>query len=150
MKMNVLGSELAAVAGAIDPQSVNGATVESDWMDMAEFEQMLAIVKTGSMTASSTVDAKIEQATDSSGTGAKDVTGKAITQLLAAADANKQALINVRAAELDINGGFSFARLSVSVAGGTGANVDGTVLGLGASYAPASDNGLASVAEIVN
>jgi hypothetical protein len=37
----------------------------------------IAVIKTGVLGASATVDAKLQQATDSSGTGVKDITGKA-------------------------------------------------------------------------
>lgn len=150
MKMNALPSEVAAVVGVIDPDVTAASTVVSAWVDMSKFNQIMAIVLAGTLGVSATLDAKLEQAQDSSGTGAKDVTGKAITQLTqAGTDDDKQAVINLRAEELDIDNGFSFARLSITVAVAT-SDAGGLVLGFGASYAPASDNDLASVDEIVN
>jgi hypothetical protein len=78
------------------------------------------------MGASATLDGKLQQATDSSGTGAKDVTGKAITQIVKATGDNKQALINLRVQDLDTNGGFAFVRLSITV--GTAASLVGGYL----------------------
>jgi hypothetical protein len=54
--------------------------------------------------------AKFQQATDASGTNAKDITGKAITQIVTA---NKQAEINLMAEELDIANNFNYIQLSV-------------------------------------
>lgn len=151
MKMNALGSEVAAVVGVIDPDAYAASTVVSAFVDMKNFDQVLAIVSAGTLTASSTLDAKLEQATDAAGTGVKDVTGKAITQLTqAGGDSDKQALINLRAEETDIEGGFSFVRLSMTLTAGTGGDAGGLLLGMGASYGPANDFDLASVAEIVN
>lgn len=148
---NVLGSEAAAIVAVVDPDAYAAGTVTSAWVDMGLFDQILAAVAAGDLTAASTLDAKLEQAQDSTGTGAKDIAGKAITQLTqAGGDSNKQALINCRSEELDVNGGFSFARLSVTATGGTGGDAAGMVLGLGPRYGPASKNDLASVAEIVN
>ena len=81
---NALPSERVAVGGVIDPEAQGAATVTSDWLDMTNFQTGLAIVLVGEMAATSTVDAKIEQATDGSGTGAKDLSGSSITQLTAA------------------------------------------------------------------
>jgi hypothetical protein len=55
----------------------------------------------------------LQQATDAAGTGVKDVTSKAITQLVKATDDGKSAQINCRSDELDNN--FAFVRLSVTV-----------------------------------
>lgn len=151
MKMNALGSEAVAVGAVIDPDAYAASTVVSAFVDMGLFDQVLALVAGGDLTASSTLDAKLEQAQDAAGTGVKDITGKAITQLTqAGGDSNKQALINCRAEELDTNGGFSFVRLSMTFTAGTGGDGGGTLLALGAGYGPASDNDAASVAEIVN
>ncbi len=152
MAVTSLLSEDVGIVGVIDPDAYAASTVASDWVDMGKFPLVLAILAVGSMGASSTVDAKLEQATDSGGTGVKDITGKAITQLTqASTDNDKQALINVRAEELDLSPviPFAFVRLSVTSAV---ASVDygAVVLGGQSRHAPASDNDLASVDEIVN
>ena len=76
---------------------------------------------------SNVLDAKFQQAQDNIGTGAKDVTGKAIVQIVKATGDNKQALINVKPEDLDTVNGFGFVRLSVTVgtaAGQTAAQVE--------------------------
>lgn len=142
-------SDVAAVAGVIDPDAYAAGTVTSGWIAMKSFERLLAVVMAGDLGASATVDAKLEQAQDSAGTGVKDVTGKAIAQLTkAGTDDNKQALINMAAEELDVANGFTHVRLSMTVGTAT-SDAGAVVLGFDARYAPASDADLASVDEIV-
>lgn len=150
MNGNLNPSMAAAVVGIINPVSQAAGTVTTGWVDMQKFGALLALLAVGALGASATVDAKIQQATDGSGTGAKDVTGSAITQLTkAGTDDNKQALINLRQEDLDKNNGFRFARLSVTV--GTAASlIAATVLGLNARYGAATDNDATSVDEIVS
>lgn len=148
--MNRLPSEKVAIGGVIDPDATAASTVVSDYMSMADFESAMAIVMAGTLGTSATVDAKLVQATDSAGTGSKDITGKAITQLTeAGTDSDKQAIINCRAEELDVANSFTHVALSITVAAAT-SDVGGILLGLNARNEPASDNDLASVDEIVN
>src|SRR5258708_2927773 len=116
MTPNAKPSEHLAVLTTFDPVSQGAGTVVTAWVPMKNFFAMVAIVGVGVMTATGTVDAKLRQATDNAGTGAKDITGKAITQLLAAGGNNRQAIINVKAADLDTEGGFGFVALSITVA----------------------------------
>lgn len=145
---NSLPSERAAVVATVDPDAYAAGAESSDWVNMGLFESIMAIVMAGTLGASATLDAKLEQATDSSGTGVKDVTGKSITQLVKATDDDKQAVINCRGEELDVSNGFSYVRLTMTV-GTAASDAGGVVLGFGPRYAPASDNDLASVAQIV-
>lgn len=142
-------SSLAGVAGIIDPDAYAAGTYTTGWVDMAKFSALLAIVMAGDLGSSATVDAKLEQATSSGGAGAKDITGKAITQLTkAGTDDNKQSLINLRADELDVNEGFRYARLSITV-GTAACDAGGLILGMHCRYGSASDNDLTSVDQIV-
>lgn len=142
-------SDAVAILGNIDPDAYSASTVTTGWVSAKGFDAFMAIIQAGDLGASATVDAKIEQATDGSGTGAKDVSGKAITQLTkAGTDDNKQAIINLRSEELDVSNGFDFIRLSMTVE--TAACDAGAVLlGLTPRYGPASDNDVATVDEIV-
>jgi len=147
---NTIGSDRSAVAGIIDPDATGAGTVTTGWISMADFGRIMAVVMAGTLGASATLDAKLEQATDGSGTGAKDITGKAITQLTkAGSDDDKQAVINCHQSELDLENSFTHVRLSMTVGTAT-SDVGAVVLGLDPRYGPASDNDLASVAEIVN
>lgn len=147
---NSLPSERVAVCGVIDPDANTAAAYTSDYVDMTNFKSAVGIVLAGTMASTSTIDAKLVQATDSSGTGVKDITGKAITQLTeAGTDSDKQAIINVRTEELDVDGGFTHVALVMTV--GTAASDSAAIiLGLDARYGPASDADLASVDEIIS
>jgi hypothetical protein len=145
---NAKASEVVALLGTIDPVSQAAGTVTSGWISMANFNNLLAVIQTGVLGASATVDAKLQQATDSSGTSAKDVTGKAITQIVKASGDNKQALINLRGAELDVGGGFGFVRVSITV--GTAASLVGASLyGHNPRFADASASNASSVVQTV-
>lgn len=144
-------SDRAAVVATVDPDVLTAGDHVSDWVDMSKFERILAIAKWGTLGSNATFDAKLEQAQNSGGTGAKDISGKAITQIDQSDSpdpSDGQALINCRADELDVNNGFTHVRLSITVATAS-CDGDGTVLGFDPRNGPASDNDLASVAEIV-
>ena len=142
-------SEVVALAATVDPASLSANTYVSDYVDMKNFEQLLAVILLGAMTTNGTFDAKLRQAVNSSGGSVKDITGKAVTQLTeAGTDSNKQVLIQCRADELDVAGGFSFVALSITTA--TAATIAGAaLLGFNPTYGPASGYDLASVDEIV-
>lgn len=146
--MNKKASEVIATLGVIDPDANVAGTITSDWCDMSKFELIYATVMAGILGTSATIDAKFEQATDSSGSGAKDITGKSITQLVKATNDDNQATLECRAENLDVDNQFSFVRLSMTIGTAT-SDASALVQGLFPHYAPASDNDLASVVEIV-
>ncbi|WP_291996743.1 hypothetical protein [Candidatus Accumulibacter sp. ACC012] len=115
MYPNLKGSETLSLLATIDPASQAAGTVTTAWISAANFHAFLALVETGVLGAAATLDAKIQQARDATGTGAKDVSGKAIRQIVKASGDNKQALINLRPENLDSNNGFAFLRLSLTV-----------------------------------
>lgn len=148
LNLNVGPSNSLPVAGVIDPDAYAAGPYSTGWISMVTYRALLAIIQVGTITADGTVDAKLEQATDATGTGAKDIPGKSITQLTeAGTDSDKQAVIEVWDDELDINNGFTHVRLTVTVAVAP-SDMSAIVLGLGARYQPAAD--LASVDEIVS
>jgi hypothetical protein len=124
--LNQKPSEGLAVLATIDPVSQAAGTVSTGWVDQSVFFNLMALIQTGVLGTSATVDAKLQQATDSSGTGAKDITGKAITQIVKATGDSKQALISMKEADLDTEGGFRYVRLSLTV--GTAASLVGAAL----------------------
>jgi hypothetical protein len=148
MYPNAKPSEITALLGSIDPVSQAAGTITSGWVSMAGFLKLMAVLKTGVLGASATVDAKLQQATDSSGTGAKDITGKAITQIVKASGDNKQTIINLGGGELDVAGGFGFVRISVTV--GTAASlISADIWGTNPRYADASAYNATSVVQVV-
>lgn len=142
-------SAVMAIAAMIDPDAYAAGTYTSGWVSMADFQSIQAVVSAGTLGASATLDAKIEQATDAAGTDAKDLTGAAITQLTKAGpDDDKQAIIELYSEDLDLTNGFTHVRLTITVGVAT-SDAAGFVFGLGPRYAPASGRDAASVNEIV-
>ena len=150
MNINALASEQAAVVGTIDPDVIVASTVLSDYIDASEFANFQAIIMAGTLGSSATLDAKLVQATDVSGTGVKDITDKDITQLTQASpdDSDKQAVINLKPEELDVANGFTHFALSLTIAVAT-SDAGAIILGQDPRYGPASDQDIASVTEIV-
>lgn len=141
-------TEKNAILATLNPASVAASTVTTGWVSMAYFHSMVALIQTGVMGASGTIDAKLRQATDSSGTGAKDITGKAIVQIVKASGDNVQATIEMRDTDMDSNSGFAYVQLSLTV--GTAASLVGaSLIGTNPSYMPASANNQAAVVQQV-
>ena len=145
--MGSLPSERIALVATVDPDANATGAFTSDYVNMEEFGEALAIVMAGVLAASGTLDAAVLQATSSTGASVKAIRGKSITQLDTASN-DKQQLINIQTDELDVAGGFSFIalRLTHTTAGGDAA---GLILGTQCRHAPADDYDLASVSEIV-
>lgn len=148
MTFNSLPSERVAVVAAIDPDAYTADTYVSGWVKADKFERFMAVIMAGTLGSSGTVDAKIVQGNTAAGGGAKDVTGKAITQLTqAGTDSDKQAIINVSADDLDHENGFHWLAVSMTV--GTATSDAGAVLlAIDAKFRPASDNDAATVDSI--
>jgi len=146
---NLLPSHKTAILGVVNADNYAVGTVTTAWVDMSLVYGAMGILNVGDIAATGTVDAKLEQATDAAGTGAKDITGKAIAQLTqAGGDSNKQALINLRQEELDTNNSFTHARLSISV-GAAAADLSGLVTGHSPINGPADQHNAATVAEVI-
>lgn len=146
---NAKGSEQLSVLATLDPSNQAAGAANSAWVPLASHLCLLALVQTGALGTGATVDAKLQQAVDASGTGAKDVSGKTITQLTqAASGANRQALINLRAEELDVNNGFAYVRLVVTVAVAA-ANTSAQLLGVNPRLASAEVANQAAVAQVI-
>lgn len=103
---NAKGSEELSILPTIDPVSQGAGTVTTGWVALSNFHALLATVETGVIGASGTLDAKLQQAQDNVGTGAKDVATKTIAQILKATGDNKQAFITMKPEDLDNINGF--------------------------------------------
>ncbi|NTV25928.1 MAG: hypothetical protein HGB01_06925 [Chlorobiaceae bacterium] len=141
-------TDIISLLGTIDPASVAVGTVTSDYVDMSQLSALLAVISTGVLGASATVNAKLVQATSNAGAGKKDIAGKSITQIVKATGDNVQAEINLFAEELDGENNYQYVALELTV--GTAASQASAVL-LGAvhRYNPASMSNLSSVVQIV-
>jgi hypothetical protein len=148
MYPNSKASEMLAVLATIDPATQAAGAVSTGWVSVANHLGFLALVQTGVLGTSATVDAKLQQALDSAGTGAKDISGKAITQIVKATGDNKQALVNVKPEELDTVNGFGFVRVTVTV--GVAASITSAqLLGVNPRYAPADVGNQAAVVQVI-
>jgi hypothetical protein len=107
MNVSSNASDLISYQGLIEPVA-GSSTYVTGWVYGGSADAFSALVTAGAVTG--TVDAKIEQASDSSGTGAKDLTGSDITQLTAAGSA----LIQFKPGDLDNANDFTHVRLSVT------------------------------------
>lgn len=106
------GSEKASYQDVIEPVAAAAATTGA-WINAGLCCNWLAHVGAG--TVGTSVDFKIQQATDSSGTGAKDISGLAITQLVAAGSA----LINIVQGDLDVTNDFTHIAMVLTTVGAT-------------------------------
>jgi hypothetical protein len=149
MLTNVRLHEVSPHVANIPPISQGAGTVDSGWLDMANFHVIEAMIQTGVLGASATVDAKLQQASDAAGTGVEDITGKAITQIVKATGDNKIARISLRPEEmvgalLSFKLTARFVRLRITV--GTAASlVGGSVRGFIQENGRFSDLDLAGV-----
>lgn len=149
MPSNLLPSARNGVVGVIDPDAYAAGTYTSGWIDMQDFFSVMGIVLVGDMVATSTVDAKFQQATSVGGAGAKDVAGAAITQLTqSGTDDNKQAVINLSQGDLDFNNGFRWVRLSMTVAAAA-SDAGAVVIGFDNRYGGANTVDASTVDEVV-
>ena len=145
---NSKASEMLAILATIDPASQAAGVVSTGWVSVANHLGFLAVVQTGVLGTAATVDAKLQQALDNAGTGAKDITGKSITQIVKATGDNKQALVNLKPEELDTVNGFGFVRVTVTVA--VAASLAAAqLLGVNPRYAPADAGNQAAVVQVV-
>lgn len=144
MNSNILPSDRARLVGVIDPDAYSTGAQNTGWIDASEYKNFMALVAAGTLGTSATLDAKLEEATDGSGSGAQDVSGKAITQLVKASNDDDQAVINLRNDEL--SDGFTHFRLTMTV-GTASSDAAAVVLGFDARYEPGDD--LDSVVEVV-
>lgn len=142
-------SEEVAVVDVIDPDNYGTGNQTGSWVSAKDFQKYGAVVYAGDLGASATIDAKVQQATDSSGTSNKDIPNSSITQLTKAdSDDNQQVVIEFRPEDLDVAGGFDHVRIEFTV--GTASSDAGmTLYGLCPRHGPASDQDASTVDEIV-
>lgn len=148
MDANVKFYEQVAILATLNPASVAASTVVTSWVPVANHHILAALLQTGVLGASATVDAKLRQAQDSSGTGAKDITGKSVTQLVKASNDNNQVTIECRSDDLDQANAFTHVALSVTV--GTAASlISAALMSLNPRFRPASALNQAGVVQTV-
>lgn len=124
-------NDLVSSRDHIEPVA-GAATYTTGWLDAGTACQWCAEISAG--TVGTSVDAKIEQASDSSGTGAKDL--DSITQLVAAGTSQ----IQFKPSDLDVANDFTHVRLSITTVGATTV-VSGVIQSTGHRYEPQAQGG---------
>jgi hypothetical protein len=135
--------DLSLAAAPIPPQQGAIGTLDTGGVDFTKFLRALFVLETGVFAVGATLDMKLQESNDATfAVGTTDITGAAITQLLAAGGNNRQATIEVKKSQLTKR----YVRARVEVAVDT---VFLSVLPLAGNEAssPASGSDVASVAQ---
>jgi len=142
-------SEHASIT-IIETADIGGTNATSGWLSMKNYSRALGYIELGTWDSSDDLDeARFQQASDSSGTGAKDLTtdasgGNYDTDNPVDADGNF-VIIEIRAEDMDVDNGFDYIRLYVAEGGNTGTdNVTGVVIRYGYAYPKKELQGAAS------
>lgn len=124
----------------IETTDIGGTNVASAWLPMADFDRIYAKVEIGTWNGTDDLDeCRFEQATDVNGTGAKDLTtdasgGNYDTDAPVDADGNT-VVLEAKAEDLDVSGGFNHVRLYLAEGGNTGVdNVTAVIVRHGARH----------------
>jgi len=109
-------TEVCDVLAAISPQTANGVVGAhaTGYVSLAEYHRAFALLHLGEPGQGATIDVAVTQATDTLGTGAKAVAGKAPNQAVAA-DAGGYIGIELRTDELDASNDFNCVQVTVTV-----------------------------------
>ena len=134
-------SERSAIVAVVNPANNNNAATNSAAIDMSRFHEAMFVLLLGAV--DNTTDFKLQESVDGS-TGWTDISGKSITQL-GSNDDNKQAVINLKSAEMTKR----YARSVVTNGNGTTNIVAAVALGQRPRTGPASSDNLTSVAQII-
>jgi len=146
MNLNAHLAEQLEVVATIDPQTVINSEQVSDYVDMSKYHQIIAIFLLGDM-ANETIDARLQEATDSSGPSAKAIKGATQLAGSAAGNDNKQIVISLHNDELDVAGSFRYVAARMITGNTTGGPAACVILGLPKTQ-PAGSNDLSTVVEI--
>jgi hypothetical protein len=134
----------------IETSDIGGTSANSGYLSMQDYGRAMAYVELGTWDSGDDLDGcQFQQASDSSGTGVKDLTtdasgGNYDTDNPVDADGNF-VILEVRAEDLDGDGGFEFIRLLLTEAGNSGTdNVTALVIRYDYKYPQKELNGAAS------
>ena len=142
-------SEHASIT-IIETADIGGTNATSGWLSMKNYSRALGYIELGTWDSSDDLDeARFQQASDSSGTGAKDLTtdasgGNYDTDIPVDAE-GYFVIIEIRAEVMDVDNGFDYIRLYCAEGGNTGVdNVTGVVIRYGYAYPKKELQGAAS------
>ncbi|KKK91513.1 hypothetical protein LCGC14_2712210 [marine sediment metagenome] len=151
--------QMVDIAAAFVPVDMQTADNNGDWVDMAKYDKMLAVLFKGIGTAADDPVFKLQQADSKTGGNAKDLkfdviyskvgatalnavgqftrtTQTAATSYTDAASAENEAIIavEIQASDLDMANGFQFVQLSIANIGGNAQLGGGFYIMFGARY----------------
>lgn len=139
-----LFTEAADLLGVINPSSSSGIQ-DSGNVLLENYHKAVVIIHVGAIATNGTVDADLEQASNTAAGTRKAITGKSITQLTDADD-NKVVVIELDSSELDVDNGFEYINLELTCA--TAASIIGAqIWGLSPRFAAEAN---AAIEEVVN
>lgn len=139
---DMLFSEDWAIVGVIDPDANTATTYLTAAIDMADYEQLAAVLLVGDLGASASVSLAVQSASTSGGSYAT-ISGKTTTVggVSPNTGSNTQEVIHVRSGEVTSNNRYVKALMTVATA-----TSDCAALVLGkARHRPASDSDLSTV-----
>ncbi len=149
MYINTKGSEMLNLLAVIDPVNQAVGTVNSAWVHVANYHGLMAVIQTGVLGTGAILDVKLQQALDHTGTNTKDIPGKHLAQIKqATSGSNSQAIIHIKAEELDTINSYGWVRLSINVSGATGL-IAAQFFGYIPRYIPASHTNQLTVSQMI-
>jgi len=112
-----LFSEIHSLLISENNPTLPAGTYDTAWVSASQYHRLVAILNVVDMGAGATLDFSIRQATDTAGTGAKVIAGKAATQLTqAGGDVDSDVAVELQTEELDVTNGFDCINLRLVVA----------------------------------
>lgn len=144
-KVNSLPSERFAVAAVVAPGALTTGAKSSGVIDASKYGRLCAIISTGTLGASATLDGKWQECDDSSGTNPVDIANGSITQVVKASGDNKQIVHNLHTDM--ITEGKRYVKYVATVGTAT-SDAAVIILGVDPRHQPATDLDPASVVQV--
>lgn len=145
MNPNSLPSERFAVAAVAAPGALTTGAKSSGVVDASKYGRLCAVISTGTLGASATLDGKWQECDDAAGTNPVDVPNGAITQVVKASGDNKQVVHNLECDRLTEGKRYVKYVMTIGTATSDAALL---VLGFDPRHQPATDFDPASVVQV--
>lgn len=133
---NVLVSEKMYPLAGLVPEERSTGTYDTGYVNLKNYHRAWVVLYVGDLSTNSTVDLALFQATDTSSTGEKAISGKSITQLdQSDGDDNAIVCIELQTEEMDVANEFNCLRARLTV-GTADANTTVFVYGVEPRFEP--------------
>ena len=131
-------SECTCPLAALYSDSFAAGNHDTSYVSLQSYHRAVILINVGDLGTNATLDAALYQATDTSGTSAKAITGKSITQLTqAGGDGDGLYCIELQTEELDVDNAFDCIMLRTTV-GTAACEYSAWVFGIDPRYEPTS------------